>query len=245
MTNPSARHRSAQVTQRRRLLRVGAASLAALALGRAAPAARLLADDSTGEAISPDEALERLKLGNHRFVVGMPQRPNQEAERRMQVADGQAPFAAILSCSDSRVPPELIFDQGLGDIFSVRVAGNIVEPAGTGSIEYALSHFGTSLVVVLGHSACGAISATIGAVESGSAAPGQIGQLVAVIRPAVERAAALPGPLLPTATRVNVEMGVAALAAAPPILTELVSAGRVRVVGALYDLQSGAVTFLP
>jgi carbonic anhydrase len=190
--------------------------------------------------MNPDEAWESLAAGNRRYVAGEQGHPDQTPERRRELAGGQRPFAAILGCSDSRVPPELIFDQGLGDLFVVRVAGNIVDAATLGSLEYAVHHLGVSLIVVLGHSSCGAVQATL----MGGRPEGSIAALVAALQPAVEVARQQPGPLLDNAVRANVTLVAAQLQAAEPILAPAVASGALRVEAGVYSLTSGAVELL-
>jgi len=197
----------------------------------------------SSQAVSGDrggDALSRLLAGNHRYVSGTVAHPNQTAGRRRAVATSQHPFATILSCSDSRVPPEIVFDQGLGDLFVVRVAGNIAEPAGLGSIEYAAEHLGVGLVVVLGHSRCGAVDAAV----KGGEAPGHIPTLIEAIMPAVEKTRDQPGDKLDNAVRANALLVAEQLRTSDPVLSHLVQDGKLRVVAARYDLDSGKVDVL-
>ena len=187
-----------------------------------------------------DEASGKLLAGNYQYATGNQAYPDQTPERRRELAAGQHPFAAILGCSDSRVPPEIIFDQGLGDLFVVRVAGNIVDSASLGSLEYAAQHLGVALIVVLGHSRCGAVQAAI----ADDDAHGQIASLVRAIRPAVEHAKTKPGELLDNAIRANVAMVVRQLRTAAPVLAALAGEGHLEIVGAHYDLASGLAELL-
>ncbi len=132
--------------------------------------------------VSKEKALELLIEGNQRFASGNPAYPNQGAERRLEGLNGQSPFAVIIGCADSRIPPEILMDQGIGDLFVIRVAGNIIDDAILGSVEYAVAHLGSPLVMVLGHNLCGAVQAAI----DGGEAPGHIGALVEAIQPAVD-----------------------------------------------------------
>jgi carbonic anhydrase len=193
---------------------------------------------ATGRA---DSVLAALEAGNRRHVSARYRHPHQTASRRHELARGQLPNAVILTCADSRVPPEIVFDQGLGDLFVVRVAGNIATDAEIASIEYAVEHLHASLVVVMGHQACGAVAA---AVEGGEA-PGHLPTLIDAIRPAVDKARKLPGNLTDNAIRTNAEMVVEQLRSSHPVLAEAVTAGTVRIVGAVYSLDTGAVTWLP
>lgn len=192
-------------------------------------------------AVAPDAALARLVAGNKRYASGKPRHPNQAADSRKAVAKAQHPFAAVVCCSDSRVPPEILFDQGLGDLFVVRLAGNIVDDDALGSIEYAVEHLGVRFVLVLGHERCGAVTA---AVEGGEA-PGKIGGVVKAIAPAVEESKGKPGDPVENVLRANVRLGTERLRSAQPILADLVASGKVKVAGARYDLDTGVVEILP
>ncbi|MBI5832783.1 MAG: carbonic anhydrase [Armatimonadetes bacterium] len=187
----------------------------------------------------------RLKEGNARFAAGRAVHPDQTAALRAKLDAGQTPFAVVVTCSDSRVPPELLFDFGLGDLFVVRTAGEVVDQVALGSVEYAVEHLHVPLVVVMGHSKCGAVKATMECVQAGGAAPeGGIGALVKAITPAVEDAKKLPGDLLPNAVTAQVKRTVALLRTSAGPMTEAVSAGHTRVVGAVYELGSGQVRWL-
>lgn len=194
--------------------------------------------------VTPDEALNRLLEGNKRFVANKMFHPNETLEQRAKLATGQWPFAAVLGCADSRVPPEIVFDHGLGDIFTVRVAGNIVEDAGSGSLEYAVEHLGVPLIVVLGHERCGAVKATIETLESQGEAPGHIGELVKKLKPAVEGSKSQPGDKIDNAVRENARRMAAELAGLDPILKEKVKQGKLKVVAMRYDLDTGTAELL-
>jgi carbonic anhydrase len=208
----------------------------------AAPAAA----SGGGAAMSPDEAMAKLKAGNDRFVAGKPQYPNQGRERRALTAgQGQHPFATVLSCSDSRVPVEFIFDQGLGDIFAVRVGGNVAQTDEIGSMEYAVDHLATPVVVVLGHSQCGAVTAVV----ENAKVPPNIANLVAPIKPAVAKAKAenpeaAKEALIAAAVKDNVLQAMEDLFQKSAIVKAQVTAKKIRVVGALYDLDTGQVQWL-
>ncbi len=191
--------------------------------------------------LSAEAALKELQQGNAHHVQHQYTHPHQTGSRRNELAGGQHPHAVILSCADSRVPPEIVFDQGLGDLFTVRVAGNIAADAEIASIEYAVEHLHTPLVVVMGHQSCGAVGAAI----EGGEAPGHLPALVHAIQPAVEKARKLPGNLSDNAVRLNVEAVVEQLRRSQPILAHAVAAGRLRIVGAVYSLDRGTVTWLP
>jgi carbonic anhydrase len=196
-----------------------------------------------------DAALRRLLEGSGRFVEGKDSAAaaRRSPERRAELVEGQAPFAVVVACADSRVAPELLFDQGLGDLFVVRVAGNVVASAGPlvkGSIEYAVAELGVSLVLVLGHSKCGAVKAAVKHLDSHDKLSGSLGELVGLIKPAVERAEGRPGDRLENAIRANVEMGVERLLRFEPVVAPAVKAGKLKVAGATYDLRTGRVTVL-
>jgi len=220
---------------RRRLLVGVAASATTLAM------LRITAARGQDTQPLPAEALARLREGNQRFVRGNVQHPQQSAEQRRAIAPGQRPFATILGCADSRVPPEIVFDQGLGDLFVVRVAGNVVNQAVLGSIEYAESEWSVPAIMVLGHSNCGAVAATISVVTKGLSISGPIGDLIERIRPAVEEAIGQPGDLLENACRANVRLSMAALLRSEAILAAKESIGTLDLVGGYYDLETGAV----
>jgi carbonic anhydrase len=194
-----------------------------------------------GSPVSGDLAQEKLIDGNRRYVDEKLSHPNQTLQRRMEVAKGQHPFAAIVSCSDSRVPPEILFDQGLGDLFVIRLAGNILDDAALASLEYAVGHLGVKYIMVLGHKRCGAVKATL----KGGEAPGHIGSLVKAIQPAVDKAKKQPGDPLDNAVRANISMVVQQLKSSAPMLEKLVKKGDLTVAGAYYDLDNGVVSILP
>ncbi|HOV89960.1 MAG TPA: carbonic anhydrase [Syntrophorhabdaceae bacterium] len=185
------------------------------------------------------DPIKLLSEGNKRFVEGKSIHPNQDSARRTAISSGQKPFAIIIGCSDSRVPPEILFDQGIGDLFIIRVAGNIVDDVALGSIEYAVDHLGTELVVVLGHSKCGAVTATV----KGGEAHGHIGSIASIIMPAVEKAKGQHGDIVENAIRNNMEITVEKIKSSEPIMTKAVKEGRVKVIGAYYDIESGVVEF--
>jgi carbonic anhydrase len=200
--------------------------------------------------IPAEEALDRLKKGNSEFVSGLPGRDSfLRHSRRAQLAEGQMPFAIILGCSDSRVPAEIVFNQGLGDLFVIRVAGNIVAPSQVGSVEFAAARFGTRLVVVLGHSQCGAIEATLEELRTPSENQSRnLRSIVDRVRPAVEvlmRAGFKyePDVLLQLAVRANVSASVNQLKHGSEILEQLIQHEGLQVVGAEYSLETGVVEF--
>ncbi len=218
-----------------------------LALSAGAGAGALLLDLAplvrrAGAAVG-EEPLARLMAGNKRFVASKLTHPNQGAPRRTALARGQQPFAAILGCADSRVPPEVLFDQGLGDLFVVRVAGNVADSPGIGSLEYAAAELRVSLIMVLGHSRCGAVDAAL-KTAPGADLPGGIRSLVDAIQPAVLSVKDRPGDMLDNAVRANVVHVVGQLRSTKPVLAGLAGEGKLRIVGAHYDLETGVVEVL-
>jgi carbonic anhydrase len=192
-------------------------------------------------------ALDRLLEGNRRWVNGKSARVGRTPQDFASDAAGQAPFAAIVACADSRVAPELIFDQGVGDLFVVRVAGNIVSGSGApvkGSLEFAVAELGVKLIMVLGHSGCGAVKAAIDHVQGHDAPPGAIGELVALIQPAVVAAKGKPGDMLDNVIQANVERCVSGLKRLEPIISEFVKRGELKVVGGEYELATGVVNVI-
>lgn len=206
------------------------ASAAGLSATAAAPAA---------PGVPPGQALRELMEGNRRFVAERMEHPNQSAARRKEVAAGQHPFAAVLACSDSRTPPSVIFDRGLGDLFVVRVAGNVATPITIESLDYSVTHLGTRLVMVLGHQRCGAV---IAAVE-GHEEPGDVGPMLRELVPAARVAKKMKGDVVANAVSENVLMVVKKLES-DPRLAAMVKSGDVRIVGGVYSLETGKVTFV-
>jgi carbonic anhydrase len=213
------------------------------AMGLTSPRAGLAVSQGAA-APTPDQVLARLLEGNKRFVNGQLTHPGRKPEDFAALAEGQAPVAVIVGCADSRVAPELVFDQGVGDLFVVRVAGNIVSGAGPtvkGSIEFAVGELGARLIMVLGHTQCGAVKAAIEHIDSNDALPGSIGELIDPIRPAVAAMKGQPGDKLENVTKANVLMGVQRLKGLDPILSKLAKSGELKLVGATYDLRTGVV----
>jgi carbonic anhydrase len=196
--------------------------------------------------MSADEALKLLQDGNARYVEGKPQHPNQTRERRALTAgQGQKPFVSILSCADSRVPPEILFDRGIGDLFIIRVAGNVAGADELGTMEYGVDHLHTPLVVVLGHSLCGAVTAVV----EGAKVHGHIASLVQPIAPAAAKAkadnpAAAKEALVQAAIRQNVWQAIEDIFQKSPDIRKAVKAGQVKIVGAVYDIDTGQVQWL-
>ncbi len=179
--------------------------------------------------------------GNRRHAQHRERHPDMEVKRRHDLATtGQHPFAVILGCADSRVPPELLFDQGLGDLFVIRDAGNVIDDEVLGSIEYAVEHLGVRLVMVLGHEKCGAVSAAV----AGGAAHGHIKALVDAIKPAVDESATQPGDKVHNCVLANVRRTARLIRESEPTLKELAASGRIQVVAADYDMYSGKVELL-
>ena len=237
----------AGVSRRRFLELLGCGSAGALGasgIGVWPAAAAWEEHEAPPAGVGPEEALARLMAGNRRYAAQRARRPNQTGRRRVEVAAGQHPFAIVLGCADSRVPPEIVFDQGLGDLFVVRVAGNIADDAAVGSFEYAVEHLEQRLILVLGHDRCGAVAAAVEAAEKGGDAPGHLGALLGPIRPAVERARGRGGDLLGNAVRANVESVVERLQASEPVLAPAAKTGRLKIVGGRYDLRSGRVELI-
>lgn len=187
-----------------------------------------------------DEALQRLMEGNKRFVAFHLKQPNDNAARRASLSNGQQPFATIFSCVDSRVPPELVFDRGLGDLFVTRTAGQVPDRAVLGSIEYGAEHLHIHLLMIMGHKSCGAVKATIDTLAAHGHAEGNIGALIEGITPAVEKAKTAGGELLDKAIRTNVELGVERMKHVP-LLEALVKKGELKIVGGVYNLDTGEV----
>jgi carbonic anhydrase len=197
----------------------------------------LLADDHAAPSMQPGPALAKLKTGNARFVAAATSSSKPTRARRTETAKSQHPFAVIVGCSDSRTPPEIIFDQNIGDLFVVRTAGEVVDSYELGSIEYAVEHLGARLIVVLGHERCGAVAAAV----AGDSAPGHVGNIVRTIRPAVDAVRNQPGDELTNAIKKNVYR-VSTKIREKSELGALASS--VRVVEAYYNLDSGKVEWL-
>jgi carbonic anhydrase len=208
----------------------------------------LAADHSDADpGLTPDAAVSRLMEGNARYVAGAPQHPNSDADRRQSLVDGQQPFATIVACSDSRVGPELIFDQGLGDLFVIRVAGNVLDDVVLGSVEYSVIHLGVPLVMVLGHEHCGAVAATVAALagETSDDDKGtRIGALVDLIRPSIGLVPPDAPDKLETAVLVNARRTAHLMLAKSQPLNDRAISNRLKVLSARYRLGDGRVTDL-
>lgn len=187
--------------------------------------------------MTPDHALQRLMEGNQRFINGKRQNPHQDRTRLAEVAKTQKPFASILSCADSRVPSEIIFDQGFGDLFICRVAGNIATPEEIGSLEFGALVLGAKLIMVMGHERCGAVDATI----KGAQVPGRIASLIDAIKPSLRNLDSQKGDRLENAIKANVLYQIEKLKSSP-VLSQLIQEGKLKIVGGYYDLDTGSVT---
>jgi carbonic anhydrase len=227
----------------RRAALLFAASGIALPLAKMARAKEAKKPPKPENVVSPDAALERLEEGNERYVEGVARRHDFKHEREA-LAGGQNPYAAILSCADSRIAPEYAFDSGRGDLFVCRVAGNFANDDLIASLEYAVAVLGTPLILVLGHDACGAIEATIKSLKDNTTLPGHLPSLVMALAPAVKTASGQGGDALAGAIRQNVIDNVAKLTSAAPILNAAVEQKKLRVVGGIYRLKSGKVDLL-
>ena len=223
---------------RRHFLKVAAgAGVAALSIGLGCGRRDASAPGTPPEAtpdVTPAEVLELLVQGNRRFATGAAAAPRRDLGRLREVAPAQAPLAAFLGCADSRVPVEIVFDQGFGDLFVTRVAGNVASPEVIGSLEFGTAVLGARVLYVLGHTACGAVSAAV----KGEEVPGQISTLFQHLRPAVRAARGDAA----AAVRENVRHQASLIAESSPVIARLVGAGRLRVAGGVYDLATGRVT---
>ena len=217
-----------------------AASTVGLLLANAAGAKEAKAPPKPQNVVSPSASLERLLKGNARYVEGVSLRHDFKHEREALVG-GQNPYAAILSCADSRTAPEYAFDSGRGDLFVCRVAGNFANNESVASLEYAVAELGTPLILVLGHDSCGAVSATIKSLKDDTTLPGHLPSLVTGIGPAVKTVSQQAGDTLGNAIRQNVIDTVAKLRSATPILSAAVEQGKLRVAGGIYRLRDGRV----
>lgn len=224
-----------------RIIGVGGIATVSASLGvTRAAIADTSSHSSAAPTETPDTALARLVAGNQRFASGNTEHPQQSIDRVHELAQSQAPFAVILGCADSRVPGEVVFDQGLGNLFDVRVAGNVVTPEVVGSIEYAVAYLKTPLVVVLGHERCGAVSAAV----QGGELEGSIPSLVKAIAPALARVKGRTGNAVENAVVANIQYQVEKLLQASPVIQEAVRAGKLKVIGGRYDLDEGTVTLV-
>jgi carbonic anhydrase len=228
---------------RRHFLKAAAGVTASLALAPRAFAAPPKAPPKQENVLSPDAALKRLLDGNTRYIAGTTQRYDFRHEREA-LSGGQNPFAAVLSCADSRIAPEFCFDAARGDVFVCRVAGNFATDEIIASLEYAVQMLNTPLIIVLGHEACGAIDATIKSIKDGTTLPGHLPSLVHALTPAVEAVQGQPGDLLANAIARNVAINVDRLKTSTPILQSFVNNDKLHVVGGVYALKTGKVVLV-
>ena len=228
---------------RRGFLRILGAATAGYALVGTARAADIKTPPKPQNVVTPDEALALLKAGNARYVEGVTKRHDFKNERE-PLSMGQNPYAAILSCADSRISPELAFDSARGDLFVCRVAGNFANDDIVASLEYSVAVLKAPLIMVLGHSACGAVDSTIKSLKDKTTLPGHLPSLVKALTPAVKASQGKPGDLLDNAITQNVIDNVQKLKSAAPILSAQVAQGKLRVVGAVYRLADGRVDIM-
>jgi carbonic anhydrase len=189
--------------------------------------------------MSAARALQLLLDGNRRFVTGRMEHPNQSPDRRGEVAKGQHPFAAVLSCSDSRVPPEIIFDRGLGDLFVVRVAGNVATDLTIESLDYSVKHLGVRVVMILGHTKCGAVTAAV----LGHEEEGDVGPMLTELQPVVDESKGEAGDPVENAIRQNVLYVMKKVANAPEF-QPMIKGGELKIIGGIYDLETGKIEML-
>jgi carbonic anhydrase len=220
---------------RRALLKLGGCSLIGAVLSQVLPEATSAAPN-----VAPAMAYKTLIEGNQRFVQGRLTGPHRSADRRTELAQGQRPIATILSCADSRVPAELLFDQGLGDLFNVRVAGNIVTPEVLGSLEYAVELLETPLLMVLGHERCGAVTAAVNA----QPVPGHIGDFLDELQAAVRQTQNRPGDPIDNAVTANIQIQIQQILKQSTLISQRQINGQVTVIGGRYDLDTGLVTIV-
>jgi carbonic anhydrase len=228
---------------RRKFLTLAGTSALGFGLFGATQAAEVSTPPKQENVVSPEAALQRLLDGNERYIEGRMKRHDFIAERPA-LALGQNPFAGILGCADSRVGPEYAFDTGRGDLFVCRVAGNFADANSIASFEYAVAVLGTPFILVLGHTKCGAVDATVKAVKDGQEFPGHIPSLIKALRPAVKTAQDQPGDLLDNSIKQNVILNVKKLETAGPILSKAVQQGKLKVAGGIYSLETGRVTLV-
>lgn len=229
---------------RRNLLLAGASSITLAGLSRHVAVAAQPASGNAPNSIPPAEALDRLMQGNARYAANTPSNKDYSADRATRVS-AQYPIAAIVGCADSRVAPELAFDQGPGDLFVVRVAGNFVNDDILASLEYGVEILGVPLIMVLGHTQCGAVTATVKALKDGTRLPGHLPELVRALKPAVQMAKVGHGEdLVEQATIENVKLNTNRLIVSRPLIGPYVKSGRIKIVGGVYDLATGKVTLL-
>jgi carbonic anhydrase len=232
-----------KTTARRDFLKFTAAGLAGIALAGATNLAR--AADGPPTSLSPDEALAALKAGNSRYVSNPQLCSIDLAAQRASVAGHQAPWATVIACADSRVPPELIFGgHGLGQLFVARNAGNLVDTATLGTVEYGAAVLGSPLIVVLAHTSCGAVKAACDVVKKNATYPGAIGPMIEPILPAALAARDDPGDYVNATARLSAQRTASRLTAASTLISGLADAGKLKIVAAIYDIETGVVSYL-
>lgn len=227
---------------RRNLLQLGALSLVSGSFATAmskANSKEIVAQNEMTSNLNPEEALQSLLAGNERFISNKSVNVNRSLTRIQEVAKGQNPFAILLSCADSRVPVEILFDRGFGDLFVVRNAGNIATPEEIGSIEFGSLVLGAKVILVLGHGSCGAVKATI----EGNTVPGQIQSVLDFIKPALDNLSPEEKKDLPTAIKANVKLQVESLKKSP-VVTKLIEENKLKIVGGYYDLATAKVSLI-
>jgi carbonic anhydrase len=229
--------------RRRRFLGLAAAGLSLAPFSKPTLAAETTAPPKPGNVLSPDAAFNELMQGNRRYAQGLTRRHDFQTERAA-LATGQNPYASILSCADSRVATEFAFDSFRGDLFVARVAGNFVNDDNLATFEYGVAVLNVPLLMVLGHSACGAVSSTIKSIDTNTTLPGHLPSLVAALAPAVKVARGQPGDLLTNAVKANVQLNVERLKTATPILSKAVEEKKLLVVGGYYDFSTGVVSLV-
>ena len=214
---------------------------AAFATAALTSSAAFAADPVPKTTLTPDQALKLLKEGNEEFRTEAPFRAGRDRERRIEIARGQQPFCVLVGCSDSRVPPELLFGRGLGELFIIRNAGNTIDTVALGSVEYGVGVLGCPLVVVLGHENCGAVAAAVEVVLKNATFPGVIGEMIQPILPAVLSVRGKPGDLLDNAVEANARRVAGRLKSQSLVIQDAVHENRARVIAARYDLHSGTI----
>ncbi len=224
---------------RRSLFKFGAGAIGTGVLTAGLGSNLLAAEKTPVEEITPDKALQELLDGNERFAKRKRRNPDQSYSRLVEVAKGQKPFASILGCADSRVPSEIVFDQGLGDLFVCRIAGNIATTQQIGSLEFGSLVLGSKVIMVVGHERCGAVQAAM----KGDPVPGQIGSLLEAIKPSVESSKDKSGDKLENACKANILAQIKKLKSSS-VLSELIKAEKLKIVGGYYDLDTGEISIV-
>ena len=232
-----------KMSRRKLILLSGASAITASLLPQFWKSPEAMADTNAKPAtvsMTSDQALKKLMNGNQRYVHNKRIFPHQNKRQISAIAKGQHPFTIVLGCSDSRVPPELLFDQGFGDIFDIRIAGNIIDDNVIASMEYAVAELKVPLIFVLGHERCGAVNAAL----EDHLVPGRIGTLLDAIKPAIAQAKNQPGDKLDNAVRANIKMGVNKLKSVSPVFSQAIKAGKLKIVGGRYDLDTSKVDII-